>query len=100
MKTGKSRLRIPQYVLGEKKLHVMGKKEQRKEIRSKARITTGNNKLNSYALGSIPCISHHFSFLELFPDRVESCGHPVDRSGLSQLKCNTDLVAGVLEILK
>lgn len=78
----------------------MGKKEHEKEMRRKNRLATGNHKLNSYTLGSIPFISHYFSFLELFPDRVESCGHPVYRSGLRQLKCSTGLAVGVLEILK
>lgn len=63
------------------------------------RTTTGT-KLNSYALSSIPCISHHLSFSDLCPDRVESSGCAVDRSGLSQLKCSTGLAVGVLEILK
>lgn len=93
MKIDQSTVRIPQYILGEKKLHVMGKKGHKKEVKREKRITAGNKKLNSYALGSIPCISHHLS-------RVESCGHPVDRSGLSQLNCSTGLAVGVLEILK
>lgn len=64
------------------------------------RITTGTKKLNSCALGSIPCVSHHLSFSDLCPDRIESSGCPVDKCGLSQLKCSTGLAVGVLEILK
>lgn len=69
-------------------------------MRRENKITDGNKKLNSYALGSIPSLSHHLSFSVLCPDRVESSGHPVDRSGLRQLKGSTDLAVRILEILK
>lgn len=45
-------------------------------------ITTENKKINTYGLGSLPCISHQLSISELYPDKAESFGHPVGRCGL------------------